>query len=350
MLAMPRSCPYAVALAVLGSVLLAATVSAQPETSDTSARLKQFLRRFPEADANKDGVLTMQEARDFREQHQAQLDIAPTYANVPYGPHERNVLDFWKAESDKPTPVLVFIHGGGFLGGDKEGYNRQLFRDCMQAGISFAATNYRLSQHAPYPAQMHDAARAIQFIRSKSAEWNVDTSRIAAFGGSAGAGISLWLAFHDDMAKPESEEPVERQSTRLTCAIALQMQSTYDPREIRNVVPGRAYDEPALKQLFGLPPNWNWDTAQVDEELSTRLRDASPIAHLTKDDPPAFLFHQKQQETDGNIHHANFGRYLKKAMDDLGIECIHRMDTDYETPEAAFRDMFAFLERQFGMR
>src|SRR6187551_3852622 len=47
--------------------------------------------------------------------------LPPTHANVQYGPHERNVLDFWKAESEQPTPVLVFIHGGGFVAGDKRG-------------------------------------------------------------------------------------------------------------------------------------------------------------------------------------------------------------------------------------
>ncbi|MFQ6099238.1 MAG: alpha/beta hydrolase fold domain-containing protein, partial [Armatimonadota bacterium] len=217
------------------------------------------------------------------------------------------------------------------------------------SGISFAAANYRLSSEAKYPAQMHDSARAIQFIRSKAKEWNVDPSRIAAFGGSAGAGISLWLAFHDDMAKPDSEDPVQRQSTRLTCAIALQAQCTYDPREIKKIVPGRAYNEGALKQLYGLPPNWDWDTAKIDEALSARLKDASPITHLTKDDPPVFVYHRKAQETEGNIHHANFGRHLKKAMDELGIECIHKMDTDYENASAAYRDMFEFLKRQFGM-
>jgi acetyl esterase/lipase len=46
---------------------------------------------------------------------------APTVANLKYGPHERNVLDFWQAKSDKPTPVLFFIHGGGWMGGDKAG-------------------------------------------------------------------------------------------------------------------------------------------------------------------------------------------------------------------------------------
>ena len=274
----------------------------------------------------------------------------PSYADVRYGRYERNVLDFWKAESSTQTPVLVYFHGGGFRGGDKKRYNPFFLQSCMASGISFAAANYRLSAQAEYPAQMHDSARAIQYLRSKAKQWNIDTNRIAAFGGSAGSGISLWLAFHDDLADPQSDDPMALQSSRLSCALAMQMQCTYDPREIKKIIPGNAYDVLPLKQLFGLPDDWDWDKDEISETLSARLKDASPITHLTKDDPPAFLYHRKAQERPGNIHHANFGRYLKRAMDKLGVECVHRMDSDYENTQAAFRDMMQFIKKQFGLR
>jgi acetyl esterase/lipase len=59
---------------------------------------------------------------------------------------------------------------------------------------------------------MHDGARAVQYLRSRAKEWNLDPARVAATGGSAGAGISLWLAFHADLADPKSKDPVARQS------------------------------------------------------------------------------------------------------------------------------------------
>ena len=65
----------------------------------------------------------------------------PTQANVRYGPHERNVLDFWKAKSDKPTPLLFFIHGGGWTGGDKAGI--AVVQRFLKAGISVVSINYR---------------------------------------------------------------------------------------------------------------------------------------------------------------------------------------------------------------
>ena len=89
--------------------------------------------------------------------------------NVHYGPHDRNVLDVWRAKPDpgRPggTPIVVFFHGGGFRQGDKAGIPARLLVKCLNAGISVASANYRLSQDAPYPAPMRDGARAIQYLR-----------------------------------------------------------------------------------------------------------------------------------------------------------------------------------------
>ena len=148
----------------------------------------------------------------------------PTLSEVPYGTHERHVLDFWKAVSDKPTPLVFVIHGGGWKNGSKERLNR--FVDApklLREGISVAAINYRYTSQAnginpPVKVPLYDAARALQFVRSKAAEWNIDKARIAAAGGSAGACTSLWLLYHDDLADPKSDDPIARESTRLYCA------------------------------------------------------------------------------------------------------------------------------------
>ncbi|NQU75546.1 MAG: alpha/beta hydrolase, partial [Planctomycetes bacterium] len=183
---------------------------------------------------------------------------APTHENVAYGSHQRHVLDFWQANADSPTPLFVWIHGGGFRAGDKASIPAALLTACLQSGISCASINYRLSNHAPYPAQMYDGARAIQFLRSRSAEWNLNPKHVAAGGGSAGSGISQWIGFHDDMADPKADDPVARQSTRLSCVLAINMQSTYDPREIKKLIPGNAYRHPALNPLFARPDGWDW--------------------------------------------------------------------------------------------
>lgn len=250
--------------------------------------------------------------------------MPPTHANVKYRPHERNVMDVWLAESETPTPVLVSIHGGGFRGGNK-GVSAGLLRDCLDSGISVAAITYRLSHQAIAPAQFHDAARAIQFIRHKAEDWNLDAKRIAATGGSAGAGLSLWLGFHDDLADPDSDDPVLRQSTRLTCMMVTAGQTSYDPRFIRKLFPDSdTYQHPALAQLYDVNLN-NLD--DLSEEKYRLFEECSPIHHLSKDDVPAMLSYggsldQEITNVGIGIHHARFGKVLKEKMDALGIRCI----------------------------
>src|SRR4029078_9282139 len=154
--------------------------------------------------------------------------------------------------SDKPTPVLVFIHGGGFVAGNKNQGTAASITSCTWAGISFASINYRYTTQAPYPAPMLDGARAIQFLRSKAADWNIDPKRIAAYGGSAGAGISMWVAFHDDLAKSDSTDPIERQSTRLAFSGALGGQSSSTPLKTREWLGGRGWEHPAFLPFFGV--------------------------------------------------------------------------------------------------
>jgi acetyl esterase/lipase len=252
-----------------------------------------------------------------------QAQPRPTHQNVKYGPHERNVLDFWQAESKQPTPVLVSIHGGGFLTGDKS-VSPQLLKECLAAGISVAAITYRYSSQAIAPASFLDGARAVQFIRSRAKDWNIDPKRLAATGGSAGAGISLWLAFHDDLADAKSDDPVLRQSTRLTCAAVFEGQTSYDPRFIRKLFPGKdVYKIGALKRLFDA------DLEKLDSVPEQKVRlfeEVSPIHHLTKDDPPVQLWYRSGLEDEITsmgigIHHPRFGKALKDKMDSLKIPC-----------------------------
>jgi|GEM_PF-234720 len=124
--------------------------------------------------------------------------IEPTLRDVAYGPYERNKLDFWQAESAEPTPVVFYIHGGGWLGGSKEA-NKGPYLNLLENGVSYVSINYRLARgDNTIPCCLDDAARALQFVRSKAEEWNIDPERIVATGGSAGGCSSLWLAYHDD--------------------------------------------------------------------------------------------------------------------------------------------------------
>src|SRR5262249_57101278 len=106
----------------------------------------------------------------------------PDMTNVVYGSDMKfNVIDLWKAKSDKPTPLVIFIHGGGFGGGSKDNILTQLPLDnFLQAGVSCASIDYRRLQSNPgprqiiYPAIFLDCAHAVQFLRHHAQEWNLD--------------------------------------------------------------------------------------------------------------------------------------------------------------------------------
>lgn len=259
----------------------------------------------------------------------------PTKAEVAYGPHGRNVMDFWQAKADTPTPLVFVIHGGGWTGGSKERVDR--FADVpklLDAGISVVAINYRLinrqakaldtnnidlSKNPPVHAPLHDAALALQFVRSKANEWNIDPDRIGAAGGSAGACSSLWLAFHDDLAKKDSDDPVARQSTRLQCAAVKGAQTTLDPKQMKAWTPNSKYGGHA----FGLP-NFN-DFLTHRDAILPWIKQYSPYHQVSKDDPPIYLEYfgkpalgQNQKDP---THTANFGVKLQEHLTANGVAC-----------------------------
>jgi len=256
----------------------------------------------------------------------------PTLANVAYGTHERHVLDFWKAESSKPTPLLFYIHGGGWMGGDK---NRTAGIDqYLAAGISVVAINYRFIPQAeadtvvpPVKGPLHDAARALQFVRSKAAEWNIDKARIGASGGSAGACSSLWLAFHPDLADPKSNDPIARESTRLWCAAVSGAQTTLDPAQMKEWTPNSRYGGHA----FGFKGDTAKKISQFDEFLAKRdtilpwIAEYSPYALVTADDPPIYLGFGAPpalgQDQKDPTHTSNFGVKLQEKCKSVGVEC-----------------------------
>jgi acetyl esterase len=295
-----------------------------------------------------------QQASD-RQAAQAQRErIAPTHAEVAYGEHPRQVLDFYQAQSTAATPLMVYIHGGGFVGGNKASIHQGMLREALSSGISVAALHYRFvdGEEIIFPIPQRDCARALQFLRSKSDEWQIDPGRVACFGGSAGAGISMWLGFHEDLADADSRDPVARQSTRIVAIGTMGGQGTYDPIKIKELVGGRAWEHPSLLKIYGLET--------VEEALhptpeQQRLYDeGSAITHLTADDPPLFMIYSEPDivpPADSRpgqfIHHPNFGKQLKKAMDELGIENVY-VHTDDAAGRNPQMDMLDFFKQKLG--
>lgn len=347
------------ALICVSIVLTAGTLFAEERTSENNAQLKQGLERFPQADSNGDGVLTATEAREFiakrRQQQEGRAaqssqksDVpAPTHADVEYGPYDRNRLDLWIAESDEPTPLLVLIHGGGFSGGSKEKFrNSPVIAQALEKGVSVAAINYRLTEGGknPFPIPMLDGARAIQFLRYKADEYNLDKQRIGASGGSAGGCMSLWLALHDDLADPKSDDPVLRESTRLVCAGPNAGQSCLDFDTLHEWFGvEKLREHGGGRPLFAIKS----DAEIASPRVKALMKEASAINHLTKDDPPVYMNAGRNVPIDETsspgawVHHPMMGIKLKEAADRIGVECYN----DYVDcpPIEKYEDQTEFL-------
>ena len=223
-----------------------------------------------------------------------------------------------------------------------------------KAGITVASINYRYSTQAIYPAPFLDGARALQFLRLHAKEYNLNPAAVASTGGSAGADISLWLGFHDDLADPASDDPVKRQSTRISCVGAGAAQTVFDPR--------------VVDKLLGKPGALSSAIPQALRPESRRARspraiklyeDAQAVSLLTRDDAPVFLFYSvankpltPETKIGDRVHHPAFGFYLKERMDKVGVECVLRLAEDYQgkgesPPVARNREMVQFFLKHF---
>jgi acetyl esterase/lipase len=270
----------------------------------------------------------------------------PDFADVPYGPHDRNKLDVWLAGTKKPAPVLIYFHGGGFAAGSKANLPAQVLTVAKRAGITVVAANYRLSPGVVFPIHYLDCARAVQFTRHMAAKWNIDSRRVALTGSSAGGGTSLWIAFHDDLADLKSDDPVARESTRVTCAAVIAAQPTYDPLVVAKIAGESAARHRALTGMHGLTPE------EANTEKARKLHEAAAaVTYLTPDDPPVFAYYgdvgplpPAGARAGEGIHHLNFGIYLKEKMDAVNVECVlmRRGDSGSVTGNE-----FEFLKRQF---
>ncbi len=252
-----------------------------------------------------------------------------TFENEKYGPHEQNTFDIWLAKSDKPTPLVIYIHGGGFTGGDKSKYFQS--EDAVRfldAEVSVATINYRFMNEPPYGilASMNDSKRFVQFIRYHAKKYNIDKNRIACSGGSAGAGTALWLAFSDDMANEGNDDPVLRESTRLTCAGAFATQATYDIFQWDEILGFPLSKTPGFMQMvaraFGFKSAEN-----VDLKSQVKIRkNLDFLKKMNKNAAPVFIYNRHIAgipETPDDInHHPNHAKVLKEKANSVGLQAV----------------------------
>jgi len=214
-------------------------------------------------------------------------------ADLNYGKdgHEGQILSAHLLVQEKPAPVMVFINSGGWHSGHagRNARGNHESRAFNQAGFSTVFVSHRDVDVAPWPAQIDDVSRAIQFIRSKEKDWNVDPKRFGVIGRSSGGHLAMMAGFLPDRAKPNSDDPVERFSSKVNCVIEMA-----GPTDLVSQVKGIMRQAVEGNQGIGVRGslmkllNMTEDQAE-SEEFYRRLAEISPINFVGKDTPPVFI-------------------------------------------------------------
>ncbi len=275
-------------------------------------------QNFEKADTNKDGFISRDEDSAFRRSSAnrgAQSRRQPALANievkndVAYAgtDNPRQKLDLFlprKRATEKPLPLVAFIHGGGWKNGDKRGGLRRVAAFVESGEFVGASIGYRLSGEAIWPAQIHDCKAAIRWLRAHAEESGFDPNRIAVMGSSAGGHLVAILGTSGDVGKLEGQVGEHDDvSSRVNCVV-----DEYGPTNFltMNDFPGKmdhlSADSPESKLL-----------GQQITKVPKLVHEASPITYVTKDDPPILIIHGTKDPLVPYQQSVVFADALKKA-------------------------------------
>ena len=253
--------------------------------------------------------------------------LAPDLSDVSYGSDSANKFDLYLAKSPNKTPVVIYYHEGGFRLGDKRGIKSNFVNRLLRCGISVVSANYRfISNTTHYPAPQEDAVRVVQFLRSNANQYNIDASRICLSGSSAGANMAVWIGLHNDMADSASRDSIKRQSTRVTCVVAYDAQTTNDPHWFEQHVGkwGDMYQR--FAGFYGVSPR---EVVSPSKSFQKIIDEASAMNHASSDDPPVFLSYKDKMtpvplpagaRLEAIVHHPIFGVSLVQTLTARGVE------------------------------
>jgi acetyl esterase/lipase len=253
-----------------------------------------------------------------------------TYQDLEYSSYatkqgkQKLLLDLFLPEQkpSQPLPVLIYIHGGGWWGGDKNLclkniQKRQGMEKFIQRGYALACINYRLSDRAIFPAQIQDVKTAVRWLKQNANKYNLNPDKIGAWGESAGGHLSALLATSAGVKELEVNLKNPQISTRIQAAVNL-----FGPTDFTKVPP--AFEEPytpavqkykdrpwyhytvATNRLLGGPVSKNLKLATL----------ANPITHLDRKDPPFLIAHGALDDTVP----LSQSELLVKALQAKGIE------------------------------
>jgi acetyl esterase/lipase len=291
---MPRF-PRSLIAALLAAALPLLTFAQSPTTSTPPTK------PAPAADASSNAL-----RERVRERAEAKLeDIATIHRDVefatPGGPgHDPILLDLFVPKAgDGPFPLIIWVHGGGWQAGDKKPCPAAIM---LRDGFAVASVNYRLTDIAPFPAQIHDVKAAVRWLRAHAKENKLDPTRFGAWGASAGGHLVALLGTSGGISALEGADLGNAEESSRVQAVC----DWYGPTDFSRMPDlAGANKEGMLAKLFG-------GTVGEKRELATL---ASPVTHATKDDPP-FLIQQGDKD---NLVPVGQSQALDSALKEAGV-------------------------------
>lgn len=219
--------------------------------------------------------------------------------DVEYGRAGDRSLKLDIYQPNKPSsellPVIVWIHGGGWRGGNKSSGGR--IRPFVQSGKYVGVSvGYRLSGEAKWPAQIHDCKAAIRWVRANASKYGIDKDRIGLWGSSAGGHLVSLLGTSSDIKELEGKNGSPDATTNVKCVV-----DYCGPTDLT------VFKHGALDQLFGKP----------FKERQAEAKAASPANYVTKDDPPILIVHGTKDNVVPISQAQLFYDKLKKAGVDV---------------------------------
>ena len=249
-------------------------------------------------------------AQPNTKQPQRQFPLPPgvkALKNLEYGKAggRAMLLDLYLPEKgDKPMPLIIWVHGGAWLAGSKDGPSPAL--RFTASGYAVAQVGYRLSQEARFPAQIYDCKAAVRWLRANAAKNNLDPNKFVAWGASAGGHLVALLGTSGNVPELEGNDNDLKESSRVQAVV-----DWFGPTDFLHIgdaesdIHHNAPDSPESK-LIGGPLLENKDKAAK----------ASPITYVSKDAPPFLIMHGDRDRTVP----FNQGELLYAALKKVGVD------------------------------
>ena len=250
--------------------------------------------------------------------------------NIDYGKKERNKLDLLIPNSKYKTPLVIYLHGGGYRGGKKENSykrkNLELISKILNENIAYATINYSfLNNKDGLLSSLEDSKKALQFLKFNSKKYNIDKEKIIIWGVSSGANSALWLGLSDDMAEIGSNDLVSAESTSVQGIISISGAHSFNSDNWKRMIKidDKIFD--LMIKGFLKYPGVDVEKWLINYKDKKYQENIDYYNFMDPSDPPIFVANYgtlKPKNIFQFNHHPLHAKYLKQRADSLNIKNV----------------------------